>query len=393
MADRIWLTSDEAAAALESAAGLSGELAVRLGRLRKTLPAERAGLVIEQLDLRHRAREKFSRAAEMFFTPKGLEQATDERIAAHKAKRFVGCGSVADLCCGIGGDLAALAAVSEATGIDRDAVCVHYAAANALPVARDPGKCGAVVQDVTAIDLAAYDAWHIDPDRRPEGRRTTRVELHEPSDEAIEAMLARNPHAAIKLAPAAALPDSWCERAELEWISRGRQCRQLVAWFGGLARFPGQRRATVLGAGEAIGSMVGGAEGDVPVAGRIGRYVFEPDAAVLAADLSLSVASALHLEALSLGIAYWTADAPVDGEQLLSTFEVLEVLPFDLKKLRAALAARDVGTLEIKVRGVDENPMALRAKLKLRGGGSATLLVTRIERGVTAIIARRVGSQ
>ena len=43
----------------------------------------------------------------------GLEQASDEVVAAHKAGRFSDCGRVADLCCGIGGDTLALAARAE----------------------------------------------------------------------------------------------------------------------------------------------------------------------------------------------------------------------------------------------------------------------------------------
>ena len=56
--------------------------------LRKELSAERVHLVLQQAALRHRARDKFAAAERMFFTPLGLEQATDEVIAQHKAQRF-----------------------------------------------------------------------------------------------------------------------------------------------------------------------------------------------------------------------------------------------------------------------------------------------------------------
>jgi hypothetical protein len=79
--------------------------------------------------------------------------------------------------------------------------------------------------DVLAVDVApevleGADAWHIDPDRRPEGRRTTRVELHEPGPEMIDRLLERVAAGAVKLAPAAELPARWSDVAELEWISR-----------------------------------------------------------------------------------------------------------------------------------------------------------------------------
>ncbi len=295
--------------------------------------------MIGQLELRRRAREKFSLAERMFFTPKGLEQATDQWIAAHKAARFAGRERVFDLCSGVGGDLAALAGVCMATGVERDEVCAHFAAMNARVAVGDAGRVDVLTQDVRDLDLRDCDAWHIDPDRRPQGRRTTRSELYEPSAEVIESLLAQNPNAAIKLAPAATWPESWTVRAEFEWISRGRQCRQLVAWFGELAQFPGQRRASVFGSTyQSFASIVGGPKGDVPVANGIGRYLFEPDAAVLAAKLEYSVACGFRLAAVAPGIAYWTADELVDGYPLVACFEVDEVLPFDLKKVKAALA-------------------------------------------------------
>jgi hypothetical protein len=249
--------------------------------------------------------------------------------------------------------------------------------------------------DVTAVDLAACEAWHLDPDRRPEGRRTTRVELHEPSAEAIDAMLARNNCAAIKLAPAAIWPDAWNAQAEWEWISRGRQCRQLVAWFGELATHPGQHRATILsgtpGQGSGSGkahSFVGAPGDEVPIAASIGRYLYEPDAAVLAAKLSSALAASHQLHTVAAGVAYWTGDAPID-DPLLAAFEVDSILPFDLKKLKAHVRALSAGPLEIKVRGLDQNPAELRKRLDPQGTQPYTILLTRIDRRATAIVAKR----
>lgn len=402
-----WLTSDAAADILATAAALTGELTTRLKQLRGSLSPERARLVMQQVDLRQRARDKFSAAERMFFTPTGLEQSTDEIVATYKATRFAGRTSVYDLCSGIGGDLVALAAVAEitdgtATGFDRDPIAAEFAAANA----REFGCANVSIRadDVTALDLAASDAWHLDPDRRPQGRRTTRVELHEPSAEAIDEMLARNPHAVIKLAPAATWPEAWNERAEWEWISRGRQCRQLVAWFGALATHAGQHRATILsgtpgqGSGSAHSpsapftahSFLGPPGDEVPVASRVGRYIFEPDAAVLAAKLSGALAAAYQVNAVAAGIAYWTGDTPID-DPLLACFEVETVLPFDIKKLKALLRERHAGPLEIKVRGLDQNPAELRKRLDPQGTRPYTILLTRIDKRVTAIVAKRRG--
>lgn len=397
--DYRWLTSPAAEPWLSSMRDSQLSLTARAAALRRELSPQRTHLVLQLAELRDRAQAKFKRASSMFFTPLGLEQSTDEIVAAHKARRFHGRSTIFDLCAGVGGDLLALAAAGQTTAFDRDPIMAIVATANGRVCFErqstdnqiPPPICHArdVEQLGEQLDLAECSAWHIDPDRRSTGRRTTRVDLHEPATGAIEQMLARNPHAAVKLAPAAQFPEDWPRQAELEWISRGRECRQLVAWFGELAEDMGRRRATVLGDGTSPPrSIVGTAELAPPRVRPIGRYLFEPDAAVLAADLGATLAAEHGLEAISTGVAYWTGDAPI-VDPALACFEVLEFLPFRVKPVAAVLRARNIGQLEIKKRGVALDPAALRRQLKLKGDEAATLLLAPIAKRVTAVLARR----
>jgi len=63
---------------------------------------------------------------------------------------------------------------------------------------------------------------------------------------------------------------------------------------------------------------------------------------------------------------------------------VLEQLPLRDKVLRQALSARDCGSLEILVRGVDVDPDALRRRLRLSGTEALSLVITRIGTGTGA---------
>ncbi len=243
--DYRWLTSPAAGAPLADAAlGPLGSVAL-VARLRKTLSPERAALVAEQAALRRRATAKFPLAERMFFTARALEQATDALVAAHKAERFPPDARIVDFCCGIGGDLMAIAARGRALGIDRDPEMVALAEAN-LALAATPGALSSSAITGSRVSAAnvspdcvrAADFWHIDPDRRTRGARTSQAELGEPGPAMIESLLAANPQGAVKLAPAARAPADWATRAELEWISRGGECRQLVAWF---ARSPSRQ--------------------------------------------------------------------------------------------------------------------------------------------------------
>jgi len=182
LADYEWLTSEVAAGELRDLAGRDEPLHVATTRLRKSHSAVRAHLLIEQIELRRRGGAKFERADSMFFTRLGLEQATDQWVAPLKAKRFAALfneGPVADLCCGIGGDLLALAEVATAVGVDRDPNLAHLALAN---ITAHGQRASIVVVDVDEFDVGQFAAWHLDPDRRPQGRRTTAVEWNVAAD-------------------------------------------------------------------------------------------------------------------------------------------------------------------------------------------------------------------
>ncbi|HVC92140.1 MAG TPA: hypothetical protein VND64_00540 [Pirellulales bacterium] len=409
--DYQWLVSPAAAEWLERAAVHDGTLVSQTAALRRHLSAARTHLVLEQTTLRVRARQKFAVAGRMFFTPLALAQATDEWVADYKASRFPPGQPLVDLCCGIGGDLLALARRCPATGIDRDPIAALLAEVNLAAVLGGVSglpSAGIQVRDAARAALAGAAAWHIDPDRRAMGKRTTRVELQSPGVGVLERLLAACPAAAIKLAPAAELPQHWTAEAELEWISRDGECRQLVAWFGPLALVPGCRRATVVATTEGgrqevrgrldlersgpsynVRTFVGDPTVTLPVANRLGCFLAEPDSAVLAAGLTASLAAEHELAAVAPGTAYLTGDC-AEADLALAWFEVIDMLPFDLKRLKSMLRQRGIGRLEVKRRGVPHDPEQVRQQLRVPGDQMATLFLTRIRGAVTAIVCRRL---
>jgi len=145
--------------------------ALRLGTdLRARYPVDLVVDALAQHELRLRARAKFSRAMDMFFTRAGLEQASAEVVAGHRMARYAGAGLVADLCCGIGGDLTALAAGRRALAVDRDPLHLRMAVANAGAYGA-AADVTAVAADVRGLRLRGVDAVFIDPARRAGQRR------------------------------------------------------------------------------------------------------------------------------------------------------------------------------------------------------------------------------
>ena len=406
--DYQWLAADsEAERFLEAHWGDERSELQQLNELRKRLSPARARLIVELLSLRRRGAEKFGPlAAKLFFTPLQLEQATDRDIAAYKAHRM-GCAAggraVHDFCCGIGGDLLALAATGQAVGWELDPVVSLLAERNlhvAVEMALLSESATSVEQaDVAEATLSAGDAWHVDPDRRAGGRRSTTLEHHSPPPEIVNRWRRAAPTGAVKLAPGSDIPPDWQDAGELEWISRRRECRQLVIWFGESATAPGQRRATTVSSqrsddprlgmeGVRASSFCGLPDEAAPSANAPQRFVYEPDPAVVAARLAGAMANQYGLATLGAGSVYLTGEEVAD-DALLTRFEVLETMPLSTKDVARWLAARGVGRIEIKKRGVSVDPERFRRDLRLRGDDEATVILTRIGQRQLAIIARR----
>ena len=387
LADIEWLVGDEAAAILAKQARGDSPPHQRLAQLRLKLTPRRAALVVEQLELRRRAGAKFSCPERMFFTRVGLEQATDQLLARYKAGRFAGRQRLADICCGVGGDLLALAEIGPAVAIDLCPATLRLAMANAKAVGRT--EVSSLNCDAIQTPLAEFDAWHIDPDRRAAGRRSTQIESHSPNLETLDALHTVQPNSAIKLAPATEPPSHWTSDRELEWISRAGECKQLVVWSGELATGPGERQATSLGkSGDIVGQLRGNPVPPPPIAPDVGQAIYEPDPAMFASDLAGLLAQQQQLERVSAQGGYLTGRAG-KGSPLLAEFLVEEVLPLRPKRIAEFLASRRIGTVELKQRGAGADLSQLRKQLKPSGDGRATLLLTRREKRGVAIVAQR----
>lgn len=349
-------------------------------------PPAQVAAVLTQYRLRRKAEAKFGPfAARMLFTPEGLEQASRLRVAALHAGRFAAAGlrRVADLGCGIGGDAMALASLDlEVLAVERDEVTAAIAAYNLAPFP----TARVVHGDALDQPLDDVDAVWLDP-----ARRSGAVRLSSPDDwsptltEALD-LAARRP-AGIKLAPGmdrALLPDG----LEAQWISVDGEVVELVLWSGALAR-PGVGRAALVlrgsGAPVELRSASDTADAD---AGPLSDYVYEPDGAVIRARLIGDLARSIGGRMLDPTIAYLTTDTATPTP-FARGFRVLERLPIDVTRLKRALAARGIGVLEIKKRGVDIDPARLRPKLALKGSAEAVLILTRIAGERAALLAER----
>ncbi|MYT68554.1 MULTISPECIES: methyltransferase domain-containing protein [unclassified Streptomyces] len=352
-------------------------------RLRREHPAGLVSAALAQARLRQRAAAKFgaSDAARMYFTANGVEQATRTSVATYRAESFkeLGVRSVADLCCGIGGDAIALARAGiSVLAVDRDPLTCAVARANAEALG-----LGELIEvreaDVTEVDTAPYDAVFVDPARRGGRGRIFDPEAYSPPLSWAVAAALKAPRAALKIAPGIpheAIPDA----ADAEWISDGGDVKEAVLWFG---TEPGRMRATLLPGPRAL---TGRGLPD-PEVRPVGRYLYEPDGAVIRAHLVAEVAEQVGGGLLDETIAYVTADE-ARPTPYAATYEITDQLPFNVKKLKALLRERGVGVLTVKKRGSAVEPEELRRKVmpKPYGKASATVFLTRVAGAPTMLV-------
>ena len=329
-------------------------------------------LALEQALLRQRARAKHPRGAELWWTGEALEQATAHEVAVHRARRYA--ASVLDVCCSVGGDLLTLPEGS--TGVDLDEARLLLAAENARVLGR---RVSLVRADARSLDPRG-DVF-ADPARRRAGRRIFDARAYSPP---LDLVLSWRPRSlGVKVAPG--IPDEAVPAgAELEVVSLRGEVKEAVLWAGA-ARRGSARSATLLPAGHTLADEPVPA----PAVRPPGRWLLEPDGAVVRAHLVAQVAYAVDGWLLDPTIAYVAAAEPVPTPYG-SWYEVLEVLPFGLKRLREVLRAHEAGPLVVKKRGTAVQPDQLRRQLRLTGEREVTVVLTRSAGRQIAMVVRRV---
>ena len=350
------------------------------------LDAELVAQLVTQLRLRFRAKSKFGEfATQMLFTEAGLEQASRLAVAAHHADRFLkhGITSVTDLGCGIGADSLAFATMGlRVVSVEKDPETAALAAFNLAPFENAKVELG----DAQEFNPDTQALW-FDPARRNLETKTESRQMVSPSDFSPDLdwvfSQARLKPTGVKLGPA--FPHELIpEDCEAQWVSHQGDLVELSLWFGTLGK--SGRSALMLGE---TSHQLSAEEVELAPVGELSAYLFEPDPSLIRSGLMGNLANQLGLWSISPGIAYLSGSEVVSSPWL-KTYEVLEVLPMDEKRLAAWCRDHDIGIVEIKKRGVDITPEALRPKLKLKGAGAVTMVLTKVGDARRALICRPI---
>jgi hypothetical protein len=358
--------------------------------------------VLTQSRLRTKAELKFGEfARQMLFTQAGLEQATRLNVAARHAERFAQAGvrHVADLGCGLGADSLALASMDiTVTAVEMDETTAACATVNLIPFP----NATVVHSDATAVPLDGIDGVWLDPARRVTSTSGTKriwdPEAFSPPLSFVESLAATGRAVGVKMGPG--MPhDSIPAGCEAQWVSVGGDVTEVTLWFNSVSR-PGVRRAALLLGTQGAAEITSAEDFDGGPAAPVGPaegYLYEPDGAVIRAGLVADVALQLGGHLVDEHIAYICAPELVDTP-FARAYKVLEVMPYNVRALKAWVKENGIGVLDIKKRGMAVTPEELRKELlsggknsaKKAGNKTATLVLTRIGEDRVAIAVQPV---
>lgn len=339
--------------------------------LRGRYPPDLVAAALTQQALRVAARAKFSRAEEMLFTRDGLEQASSEITSAHAAARYPAGGPVADLCCGIGGNLITLGAGRQVLAVDLDPVTLAFARHNAR-VYGAAGRLAAVRADVREVALGGLRAGFIDPARRSGGKRLPAGRSEPPLSWCFD-LAERVAAVGIKAAPGLPrelVPAGW----EAEFVAVGRDLKEAMLWSPALAT--AAARATVLPSGDTLATTPGPHASGVPAAAP-GAFLFDPSPAVTRAGLVEDLARRLGAWKIDPAIAFLSDDRE-HRTPFARTLRVLESAPWHERHFARRLRELGIGAADVRRRGLAGDVPQIHRRLGLRGPGRATLVLTRV---------------
>jgi hypothetical protein len=348
----------------------------------------------------------------MLFTRDGLEQASGEAAARHRAGRFDGLRRLADLCTGIGGDLLALAEGREVLAVDLDERHLRFAGHNAGVYGNASGV-EPVRADVRDVDLTGVEGAFVDPARRASAARPGTVGRGSPTALAAGAgdpplswcfeLAKRLGPVVVKAVPGLDLgivPAGW----EVEFVAEGRDLKESVLVSPALAG--AARRATVLPpAGRLPAGAARRSAGPVSLAGKPdaeadgdgdgcadrrlavrlpGEYLYDPSPAVTRAGLVGLLGRQLGAWQIDPRIAFLTCDE-AHSTPFARLLRICDSVPFDLRRLAALLRTYRLGSLDVRRRGLAGDVDAIRRRLLparrdlVPGGPAVTVVMTRLD--------------
>ncbi|MCC6483943.1 MAG: hypothetical protein IT209_03770 [Armatimonadetes bacterium] len=361
----------------------------RVTLLRKSVPASVAPVILELSELRHRGREKFGRACEMFFDREALEQSSSEAIAALRAEAFKDCETVADLTCGIGGDTSALARqCRKVIASDLSAARVSMSQWNVEALCAAASIRGEVsFRTACAQNYPLADGYFLDPSRRASGRKSRFLRDLSPPVELVKELAATSDSVGVKLSAATPDEELLALGGSIDFVASAGVCREAFVRLGRLSTGTTRALFPKRGGGWSALSATPGSPG-APLSEPL-KFLLEPNPAIIRASLLPELCRCVHAAILDPESAYLTAERPCPDSSAMS-YEIHRSLPFSLKGVKSHLREIGIGHVEVKKRGIDADVEEVRRHLQSKLNGHGVVVLMRLSGKPWAFICSAV---
>lgn len=399
------------------------------GKRRLKLSPEKDAMLSQQRGFRRRAKSRFPFPERWLWTDKSLSQASDWWCAQFKASLLPSGSTIVDACCGAGADTVLLSTRGPVWAVDIDPVMGELTRANArthhgasdsekrFPVNTAAQSIEEFLADPNASASGWKDAWlHVDPDRRPQARKTRCADQFSPPLESVLEIAKRFRGAVVKLAPSTILDgdlEAALERDSVRcWLGNQGECRQQILLLGELATshvLNQLKSELIIGPGKRVAVLCepGSEPSEVAVFADVYReassdfadyvdwksepetFVYDLHATLHAADLQVEWGRQHELQPLGGEHGFFTGASMIESPWA-QAFEVIDVLPWDDRKVRKWLRAYRPGVVEVKTRLAKVDANLYQRRYSGDGSQAVTLLVTQLGQRIRAIAARRI---
>ncbi len=338
----------------------------RLRRLRKTLPSWQAAALVDQARGRMSLMRRHPSGDRLFVTARGAAQSSSALAASWRARRFQGLGPIADLGAGLGIDALALSENGPVVAVERDPGLAILLREN---LSRTPNPALTIRAHIEE-GVPETDWAFCDPDRRPGGRRISDPEEGSPPLSLLSRFFneGRWEGLAVKLAPAVPT-DLVGDLGELEFVSIGRELKEVVLWMGDLAR--GRRRVALPDRGF---EWEGPRDTVLPVTAP-GAFVHRPDPALARSGLAGGLAAELGVLPLDDDQRLYTSDEAL-GHPAFKSMPILAVTTASRRRVQALVNDSALGPLTATRCGRGPSPEQFLKGLRSKGRTPAHFFLT-----------------